>query len=228
MALVRLPTGRRDSAEEWLHQSIGDHQLDLEARLVPELIVGSRLWLNLAIHGGIQRPGTQVRLVAPFGTILVPIAATTELRWDPGDYAGVDFAPLFRLAPQFAAGVTAGYWTKQRDRYAFRATQDSLDLASRLGAPTPAALLEQGTSERRLRLGAALTYVGPNVEGAFSIEQTVSGGGPRGAVTPAATGVRVVARTFRELVCAALPRGAARVACPGRPACRRDRRGGPL
>src|SRR2546425_714759 len=130
VALVRLPTARRDSAEEWLHQSIGDHQLDLEARLVQELIVGSRLWLNLAIHGGIQRPGTQVRRVAPFGTILVPIAATTELRWDPGDYAGVDFAPLFRLAPQFAAGVSAGYWTKQRDRYAFRSPLDSLDLAS--------------------------------------------------------------------------------------------------
>ena len=197
VALVRLPTARRDSAEEWLHQSIGDHQVDLEARLVQELIVGSRLWLNLAIHGGIQRPGTQVRRVAPFGTILVPIAATSELRWDPGDYAGVDFAPLFRLAPQFAAGVTAGYWTKQRDRYAFRSPQDSLDLASRLGAPTSAALLEQGTAERRLRLGVALTYVGPNVEGGFSIEQTVSGGS--GAVTPAAAVYRIVLRTSRKL-----------------------------
>src|SRR5947209_5574502 len=197
VALVRLPTARRDSAGEWLHPSIGDHQVDLEARLVQELIVGSRLWLNLAIHGGIQRPGTQVRRVAPFGTILVPIAATSELRWDPGDYAGVDFAPLFRLAPQFAAGVTAGYWTKQRDRYAFRSPQDSLDLASRLGAPTSAALLEQGTSERRLRLGVALTYVGPNVEGGFSIEQTVSGGS--GAVTPAAAVYRIVLRTSRKL-----------------------------
>src|SRR2546425_3092560 len=147
-----------------------------------------------------QRPGTQVRRVAPFGTILVPIAATTELRWDPGDYAGVDFAPLFRLAPQFAAGVTAGYWTKQRGRYAFRATQGSLDLASRLGAPTPAALLEPGAAERRLRLGVALTYVGPNVEGAFSVEQTVSGGGARGGGAPAGAGGPGGAPRFPEPV----------------------------
>src|SRR5439155_436218 len=104
-----------------------------------------------------------------------PTGATTELQWDPGDYAGVDVAPLVRFAPQFAAGVTAAYWTRQRDRYTFRSTQDSLDLAARLGAPTSAAWLDEGTSEQRLRFGVALTYVGPTVEGGFSIEQTVSG-----------------------------------------------------
>jgi len=126
----------------------------------------------------------------------VPFAATTELQWDPGDYAGVDVAPLVRFAPQFAAGVTAAYWTKQRDRYTFRSTQDSLDLAARLGAPTSAAWLDEGTSEQRLRFGVALTYVGPTVEGGFSIEQTVSG---RGGVTPAAAVYRIVLRTSRKL-----------------------------
>lgn len=193
-ALVRLPTGAQDSAEDFLRQSIGDHQTDLEAALVQELTVGP-LWLNVAVRGGTQRPGTRVRRVAPVDAVWVPFAATAALRWDPGDYAGVDVAPLVRLAPQFAAGFTAGYWSKGRDRYRFLSAQDSVALAARLGAPTSASVLDAGTAERRLRLGVAVTYVGPVLEGGFSIEQTVSGAG--GA--PAATVYRLVLRTAGRL-----------------------------
>ncbi len=194
VALVRLPTGATDSADDLLRQTIGDHQLDLEGRLVQELMVGP-LWLNVAVRAGVQRPGTRVRRVAPWDALLVPFAATTALRWDPGDYLGVDVAPLVRLASQFGAGFTAGYWTKGRDRYSFLSPQDSVDLAGRLGAPTPASVLDPGTSERWLRLGFAVTYLGPTVEGGFSIEQTVSGAG----VAPAATVYRIVLRTTRKL-----------------------------
>src|SRR5207247_861559 len=114
-ALVRLPTGATDSADDVLRQWIGDHQTDLEGRLVQELTVGP-VWLNVAVRAGLQRAGTRVRRVAPWYALLVPSAATTALRWDPGDYLGVDVAPLVRLAPQLAAGLTAGYWTKARDR----------------------------------------------------------------------------------------------------------------
>jgi len=197
VGLLRLPTAQRDSDDDWLRQSLGDHQMDVELRFIQELFVGSRLWLNVAVRGGIQRPGTRVRRVAPFGAILVPFAATAQLAWDPGDYAGVDVAPLYRLNPRFAAGLTASYWIKQQDRYTFRSAQDSLDLAARLGAPTSAALLDEGTAERRLRFGVAVTYVGPSFEGGFSIEQTVSGGSA--GVTPAAPVYRIVMRTTRKL-----------------------------
>src|SRR5213595_3511083 len=196
VALVRLPTAQRDSEDDWLRQSLGDHQTDVEGRLVQELSLGG-LWLNIAVRGATQRPGTRVRRVAPFGAILVPFAATTRLAWDPGNYAGVDVAPLYRFSPRFAAGVTASYWIKQADRYTFRSAQDSLDLAARLGAPTSAALLDEGTAERRLRFGVAVTYVGPSLEGGFSIEQTVSGG--TAGVTPAAPVYRIVLRTTRKL-----------------------------
>jgi len=192
--LVRLPTGARDSADELLAQWIGDHQTDLEGQLTQELIAGP-LWLNLAVRAGVQRPGTRVRRVAPPDAFLVPAAATSSLRWDPGDYVGVDVAPLVRLAPEFAAGFTAGYWTKGRDRYAFQSSQDSTALASRLGVPTAASVLDAGTSERWLRLGFALTYHGATVEGGFSIEQTVSGG----PLVPGATVYRLVMRTSRKL-----------------------------
>jgi hypothetical protein len=194
VALVRLPTGQRDSADELLYQTVGDHQLDLEGRVIQELTVGP-VWLNVAVRAGVQRPGTRVRRVAPWDALLVPATATADLRWDPGDYLGVDVAPLVRLAPQFAAGFTAGYWTKTRDHYAFQSPQDSIDLAGRLGVPTSAGVLDAGTSERRLRLGFALSYVGRTVEGGFSIEQTVTGAGD----VPAATVYRIVFRTARKL-----------------------------
>jgi hypothetical protein len=192
-ALVRLPTGAKDSANDLLIQSVGDHQLDLEGRLMQEVSAGP-LWLNVAVRAGIQRPGTRIRRVAPWDAFLVPAAATADLRWDPGDYVGVDVAPLVRLAPEFAAGFTAGYFSKARDRYAFQSPQDSVALAARLGVPTAASVLDEGTAQRWLRLGFAVTYHAPNVEGGFSIEQTVSGAG----LVPGATVYRLVLRATRK------------------------------
>jgi hypothetical protein len=192
-ALVRLPTGAKDSANDLLTPWIGDHQLDLEGQVTQELSVGP-LWLNLAVRAGVQRPGTRVRRVAPWDAFLVPAAATADLRWDPGDYVGVDIAPLVRLAPEFAAGFTAGYFSKARDHYAFQTSQDSVALATRVGFATPASVLDQGTSQRWLRLGFAVTYHAPGVEGGFSIEQTVSGAG----LVPGATVYRIVLRTTRK------------------------------
>jgi hypothetical protein len=194
-AIVRLPTAGPDSADDLLRQSLGDRQLDLEGRLTQELTVGP-LWLNVAVPAGLQRPSTRVRRVAPVDAFLVPATATATLQWDPGDYAGVDVAPLLRLSREFAAGFTAGYFTKAQDRYAYRSTQDSLDLATRTGAPVAASVLDVGTAERRLRLGFALTYHAPTVEGGFSIEQTVSG---RGGLVPGATVYRIVMRASQRL-----------------------------
>ncbi len=195
-ALARLPTGRRDTTLEVLEPSVADHQLDLEARVIQELTLAGRLWLNVAVRAGTQRSGTRARRVSPLDAFLIPYQATTVLSWDAGDYAAVDFAPLYRFAPQFAAGVTAGYWTKRADRYAYRSAQDSLAIATALGAPTPASVLDQDTSERVVRLGVALSYVGPTVEGGFTVEHTVSGAGGRVA---AATVYRLVLRVSRQI-----------------------------
>ena len=193
-ALVRLPTGARDSADDFLRQSIGDHQLDLEGQLTQELIAGP-LWLNVAVRAGMQRPGTRIQRVAPFDALLVPATATANLQWDPGDYAAIDVAPLVNLSHEFAAGFTAGYFSKTRDHYAYRSAQDSIDLAARTGVPTAASVLDAGTAQRWLRLGFAVTYHAPGVEGGFSIEQTVTGAG----VVPAATVYRIVFRTSKKL-----------------------------
>ena len=193
-ALVRLPTSAPDSGSDLLRQATGEHRFDLEGQVTQELVAGPA-WLNVAIRAGHARAGTRVRRVAPPDAFLVPAAAQSPLRWEPGDYLGVDVAPLIQLAPEFAAGFTAGYWTKARNHYAFLSPQDSVALATRLGAATAASVLDQGTSERRVRLGFAATYRGPTLEGGFSVEQTVSGAGR----VPGATVYRLVLRLVRRL-----------------------------
>ena len=193
--VVRLPTGHVDSPRDPLDLSTGDHQRDLEARLTQELVLG-RLWLNLSLRGAQQAPGTRERLVVPAIAFLAPQGAAAPLRWDPGDYVAADFAPLYRFNRFFAAGVTAGFLTKAQDRYTFATALDSVNLATRLGVPTSAAILDGGTGVRYTRIGVTATYVGPLFEGGVSIERTASGGG---SFVPAATVFRLVMRTSRRL-----------------------------
>ena len=193
---VRLPTGTRDSTLELFDVTIADHQTALEGRLIQELTLWGRLWLNLSIRAGTERLGTRARRVAPLDAFLVPYQATAVLNRMPGDYMAIDFAPMYKLAPQFSIGLTAGYWTKGSDHYSFQSADDSVALAGRLGVPVAASVLDQGTSQRWLRLGLAVTYVGPAVEGGFTVEQTVSGAG---GMVPAATVFRLVFRISRKL-----------------------------
>jgi len=192
LVLVRLPTGHLDSPHNLFDLSSGDHQTDIEAGLAQEVTVAGRLWLNASVRATQQRPGTRGRRVAPQDSLLVPIAALANLAWDPGDALALDVAPMYRFNKYFGAGVTVGYFTKQRDHYTFASAADSVALATRLGSPRSASVLDAGTAERRLRLGVAVTYVGPNGEGALSFEQTVSGVGGRIPVTSV---FRIVMRT---------------------------------
>ena len=195
-AVLRLPTGHLDSPNDLLDLPTGDHQTDLEGRLTQELTVAGHLWLNLSIRAARQRPGTRARRVGPENVLLLRRATLATLAWDPGDYAAVDFAPMLRLDRFFAAGPTVSYFTKQRDRYTFRSPQDSIALAARLGTPQSASVLDAGTSERRLRFGWVMSYLGPDLEAGMSVEQTVSGLGGR---VPATTVFRLVLRTWRKV-----------------------------
>ena len=194
--LVRLPTGARDSALEVLDLPIADHQTAFEATVTQELTVAKRLWLNLAVRAGTAVGSTRARRVAPPDAFLVPYQAMTVLNWDVGDYLAIDFAPLYRFTSAFAVGFTAGYRTKRADHYSYQSEQDSVALGLRLGTPIPASVLDQGTAQRSLRIGLAVSYVGPKMEGGFTVEQTVSGaGGP----VPAATVFRIVLRRAFQL-----------------------------
>ena len=195
-ALVRLPTGHQDSPNDPFDLSTGDHQLDIEGTLTQELTLWKRLWLNLSVRAGQQRPGERERRVGPIDQPFLPATTLARLRWDPGDYVAVDFAPMYRFSPRFGAGVTAAYYTQQRDRYMFLSPQDSTVIAGLVGAPVSAGVLDAGTGIRQARVGLAVTYMGPSLEGGFSLERTVSGaGGP----VPVATVFRIVLRQSIQL-----------------------------
>src|SRR6266516_1416073 len=118
--VVRLPTGHQDSPNDLFDLSTGDHQTDIEIQVAQELTLFERLWLNGMVRLTRQQPGTRARRVGPQSTLLLPHASLATLAWDPGDYAAVDVAPMLRLAKHFGVGVTAGYWTQQRDHYSYR------------------------------------------------------------------------------------------------------------
>ncbi len=192
--LVRLPTGHQDSPDDLFDVATGDHQTDIEVQVAQELTLFDRLWLNALVRAGRQQPGTRTRRVGPESVLLIPRAARATLAWDPGDYVAVDVAPLLRFSRSFGVGLTAGYYTQTRDRYSYRSAQDSIAVATGLGAPVAASILDAGTALRWARLGFAMTYQGSDVEGSLSFEQTVSGSG---GLVPVATVFRIVMRTSR-------------------------------
>jgi hypothetical protein len=194
--LVRLPTGHQESPNDLFDIPAGDGQLDLEAELTQELVLGGRLWLNAAVRAGMQQAGERSRRVGPPDQLLLPLPAATRLAWDPGDYLSASVAPLYRFTAQFGAGLTMSYYTQTTDRYRYRSAQDSTAVAAALGAPMPAALLNAGTAVRHARFGAAVVFSARRAEGAFSVERVVSA---RGTSVPARTVVRIVLRVERPL-----------------------------
>ncbi len=189
--VVRLPTGHQDSPNDPFDLATGDHQTDLEGRFTGEVTLLHRLWLNLSVRGARQLPGQRERRIGPTDQPFLPATTLARLRWDPGDYVAVDAAPLFKFSRFFAAGITFGYYTQGRDRYAFLSPQDSIDVAGRVGGPVSAAVLEPGTGIRQARVGVAATFSGPRLEGGFSVERTISGAG---GLVPVATVFRIVIR----------------------------------
>jgi len=190
---VRLPTGHQSNPNSLYDLSAGDHQTDVSLRVIQEMTLWSRLWLNLSMEGTAQLAGTRWRRVTPYWDPFVSSATLAQLHWDPGDIWRIDFAPLYRFAKTFGAGFTFGYYHRGSDSYTFRTPQDSVDLAAKLGAPVSAAVLNDWTAYHAMRLGFTATYNGPDMEGGFSAEQTVSGGAPN-APTPVATILRFFLR----------------------------------
>ena len=189
--VVRLPTGHQESPNNPFDISTGDHQTDLEGRLTGEVTLLHRIWLNAALRAARQLPGPRDRRVGPADDPFLPAVTLAHLRWDPGDFVAVDVAPMFRFSPRFAVGLTASYYAQGQDRYGFFSPQDSTAFATRIGGPADLSLLDAGTAIRQTRLGFALTYAGPRLEGGLSVQQTVSGAG---GLVPVATVFRIVIR----------------------------------
>ncbi len=189
--VVRLPTGHQESPNDPFDISTGDHQTDLEGRLTGEVTLLKRIWLNAAVRAARQLPGPRDRRVGPADDPFLPPTTLAHLRWDPGDFVALDVAPMYRFSPRFAVGLTASYYAQGQDHYGFFSPQDSMAFATQIGGPANVSVLDAGTAIRQTRLGVALTYAGPRLEGGFSVQQTVSGAG---GLVPVATVFRIVIR----------------------------------
>ena len=196
--VVRLPTGHQASPNDPFALSAGDHQTDLELGYIQEWTLAKRLWLNLNVRGGLQLAGQRERRVASPDLFWVLAAADARLDWKPGNYVAIDFAPMYRFAKTFSAGFTVGYYRQGLDHYTYPTSADSTALATRLGGPISASVLDPGTDRRFWQIGFAATYQGPIWETGFSVQQTVSGWGS-GASVPAGTTFQIVFRTFHSL-----------------------------
>ena len=192
--VVRLGWAHQDSPNNLFDLSSGDHQTDVELQGAGELLLFDHLWLNGLVRAGRQMPGTRTRRVGPQEELLLPHAALATLNWDPGDYARLDFAPMIKLGGEYAFGFTVGYYRQKQDRYTYQSAQDSIDIATRLGAPISASVLNAGTDWHQTRLGIAMTYRGRDYEGSMSLESTVSGWG---VLLPSASVFRILMRTSR-------------------------------
>ena len=197
--LVRLPTGHQASPNDPFALSTGDHQTDVEVGYIQELTLWKRLWLNFNARAGLQLAGLRDARVAPPGSFWVPAGAAARLDWKPGNYVALDFAPMYRFNKEFSGGVTVGYYRQGLDHYTYQSSGDSVAVATNLGAPVSAAVLDQGTDRRWWQMGVAVTYQGPVWETGFSVQQTVSGWGGSAGAVPAATTFRLVFRAFHSL-----------------------------
>lgn len=197
--VVRLPTGHQASPNDPFAISTGDHQTDLELGYIQDLTLWNRLWLNLNARAGIQLMGVRSARVAPQGAFWVPAAAEAALDWKPGNYFAVDFAPMYRFTREFSAGVTFAYYRQGLDHYTFPSPADSVALATNLGAPVSASVLDPGTDRRSWQVGFAVTFSGPVWETGISIQQTVTGWGVGTSAVPAATIFQIRFRTFHSL-----------------------------
>jgi len=189
--VVRLPTGHQESPNDPFDISTGDHQTDLEGRLTGEVTLLNRIWLNGSVRAARQLPGSRYRRVGPPDDPFLLPTTPAHLRWDPGDYVALDVAPMFRFSRRFAVGVTVSYYAQRQDHYSFFSVADSTNYITQIGGPADVRVLDAGTAIRQTRLGFAVTYAGPRLEGGFSVQQTVSGAG---GLVPVATVFRIVMR----------------------------------
>jgi hypothetical protein len=195
-AVVRLPTGGLDRAENYLDLSPADRQMDFEVNFINEWAPTGGIVLHGAVRAGWQLPQTLARRVTPPWAPLAAAGFETEVRRDPGDYLDVFFAPMIELAPGFTAGLGGRYRRRDIDRHTYASPADSTLVFQRTGVAVSASVLDIETWERDYRVAFGMAYTTPGVQASFSYEMSFFGGG---GGTPFARRFMLGFRTTRGL-----------------------------
>jgi len=195
--LARLPTGAIDHPDVFLDVGTGDGQLDIEGRLVGEVVWHERLGLRAGVRYGIQRPRTLIRRVAAPEVVFAPADTRQIVEWNPGAYFGIEVAPSFHFSRELSIG--AEYWV-------YRKYRDTYELAGpSVGASVDPAVMEVESGVTVHNVGGILRYdtvprrmatgTGTPMQLHLRIQHAVAGGGGQ---TPITTRVEFGVRFFRR------------------------------
>lgn len=198
--LARLGTGSVDAHDIFLDVGTGDGQMDIEARVLAFLGLGSRVGIHLGLRYGVQQSLSLLRRVAPRELVMPPANTLRAVRWTPAPYIGVDLEPVWRLSPELSALASYRLYSKGIDSYAILGDEPEGS------APVDITDLEResGVTVHRAGLGLRYSTLEPWRAGEASrplelhlrIMSSIAGSGGH---TPVATTVEFGIRLFRGI-----------------------------
>jgi hypothetical protein len=115
--LVRLPTGRQDSPDNFIDIAPADRQTDISAGLEAYLS-SAALSLGLAADYTRQMPGNAPTRLAPPDRPITPASSVSSARVDRGDFLQLSAFPGVRLSQAFTVYAAGTYFQKQADTFA--------------------------------------------------------------------------------------------------------------
>jgi hypothetical protein len=200
-ALVRLGTGLVDADDAFLDLGTGDGQMDIEARVLGFLGVGSRVGVHVGLKYGVQQAVSVVRRVAPPELVMPPIHTLRAVRWSPGSYFTLNIEPVWRLTPGLSALASYSLYSKGLDSYSILGDEPEGSI------PVDITDLERETGVTVHRAGVGLRYstlepwrtgeASRPLELHFRVMSSIAGSGGH---TPVASRVEFGIRLFRGIL----------------------------
>jgi hypothetical protein len=155
-ATVRLPTGKRDSPNNFVDLGTGRAGYDLNLALTTDLGTG-RVGARLVAAYSLRLPVARVRRVSPPTQPIAYLDRLTNVNINPGDVALVEIRPFFRLARTLALQAAFQYWRQGEDQVTYPTPADSLRVPGNISA----SLLAQDTRASGMTVSGGVTYSNP-------------------------------------------------------------------
>ena len=196
--LVRLGTGSVDAHDVFLDLGTGDGQMDIEARVLGFLGLGSHIGVHLGVRYGVQQAYSLLKRVAPRDLVMPQASSLRAVRWTPASYIGIALEPVWRLSPELSALASYRLYSKGTDSYAILGEEQVGSV------PVDIADLERESGTTVHRAGLGLRYstleawragrASRPMELHLRVMSSVAGSGGH---TPVATTVEFGIRLFR-------------------------------
>jgi hypothetical protein len=151
-ALLRLPTGLRDSPSNFFDVGTGNGRYEVGVSGTAD--IGHSHWGARLTGGYLWRlPALRVRRVADPSQPIAWFDRATNLQLDAGDLLSLGARPFFRLAPGLAIHAAADWWRQGADRATYRQAVDSIPGIS-------ANELTRNSATSGFSVGGGVSYVG--------------------------------------------------------------------